>query len=235
VIDRRAFLTAAAAIAGGVTSLSCRTARPGRVLFQGDSITAAGRRAGATGHDADALGMGYPLTVAGALAGGPWAFFNRAVSGNTVPDLQARWPRDTLALEPDVLSVLVGVNDFWHREQGYAGTVGDFERQYSELLAATRRAGPGIRLLVLEPFVLRCGAVNDSWFPEFDERRRAAARVASSMRATFVPLQAAFDHAAAGTSPEHWAPDGVHPSPQGHQLIARQWLSAFAAGENHPS
>jgi lysophospholipase L1-like esterase len=198
------------------------------VLFQGDSITDCGRnRAAAEPNTAGALGTGYPLLVAAAaLAAHPdrgLRFFNRGISGNKVPDLQQRWAADTLALQPDVLTILIGVNDFWHKLDGrYNGTVQDYEDQYSALLAQTREALPRVRLIVLEPFVLRCGAVDGRWFPEFDGRRAAAARVAARARATFVPLQAMFDERARAFPPEYWAADGVHPTPAGHAVIAER-------------
>ena len=156
----------------------------------------------------------------------PWRFFNRGVSGNKLPELQARWATDTIALRPDILSILAGVNDYWHKRSfGYTGTTADYERQYTSLLAETRTALPSVTLVVLEPFVLRTGAVDATWFPEFDERRAAAARVASAAGAHFVPLQGAFDARAAETGPERWARDGVHPTAEGHALIAAQWRS----------
>ncbi len=198
------------------------------VLFQGDSITDCGRnRAAAEANTAGALGTGYPLLVAAAaLAAHPdrgLRFFNRGISGNTVPDLQERWAADTLALQPDVLSILIGVNDFWHKLDGrYNGTVQDYENQYAALLAHTRQALPRVRIIVLEPFVLRCGAVDDRWFPEFDARRAVAARVAAQVRATFVPLQALFDARVRAVPPPYWAADGVHPTPAGHAVIAER-------------
>jgi lysophospholipase L1-like esterase len=149
-------------------------------------------------------------------------FFNRGVSGNKVPDLQARWDTDALALKPDVLSILVGVNDYWHtRTKGYTGTAADYETQFSALLAASR----GPRLVVLEPFALKTGAVDASWWPEFDTRRAVAARVAERAGATFVPLQQAFEQAAGKGGPSYWLADGVHPTPAGHELIADRWRS----------
>jgi lysophospholipase L1-like esterase len=149
------------------------------------------------------------------------------VSGNTVLDLAKRWQKDTLDLKPDVLSILIGVNDFWHKlGNGYTGTVQDYEDQYSALLAQTRRTLPHVRLIVLEPFVLRCGAVDDRWFPEFDARRAAAARVAARARATFVALQSVFDQRARAVPPQYWAADGVHPTAAGHAVIAEQWRRA---------
>jgi lysophospholipase L1-like esterase len=201
------------------------------VLFQGDSITDCGRdRAAGDPNRAAALGNGYALLVASAeLAAHPRSglkIYNRGVSGNKVPDLEQRWAADTLALQPDVLSVLIGVNDFWQKQRGYTGTVADYESGYAALLRATRQALPRVRLVVIEPFVLRCGAVDASWFPEFDERRAAAARVARQANATFVPMQDKFTELASRTSPEYWAADGVHPTPAGHGVIAERWRRA---------
>lgn len=208
----------------------------GTVVFQGDSITDGRRIRTVTEPNVGrALGLGYPLLVASALlreqprAG--WWFFNRGVSGDRVPELAARWSADALALRPDILTVLVGVNDYWHtRLRDYRGTTADYENGYAELLASTRRAHPGVRLIVLEPFVLRVGFVDATWFPAFDERRAAARRVAERVSATFVPLQDELTRLAADTGPAHWAADGVHPTPAGHALIAERLLPLLRNG-----
>lgn len=238
-LSRREFTTAAAA----ALALACTgrahpepepqpTAPPPpntTVLFQGDSITDAGRdRDSATPNTG--LGAGYPLLLAAALLetfpDRHLRFFNRGVSGNKVPDLQARWQTDTIALQPDIVSVLVGVNDFWHtRTHGYTGTVADYESEYVALLDATRHALPRARLIVMEPFVLQTGAVDATWFPEFDQRRAAAARVAQRVGATFVALQAPFTKAVGRVGSTYWTVDGVHPTPAGHALIAERWRS----------
>jgi len=239
-ISRRAFLTAAAAAAGAtrlplgiITEQSQTPAKKGMVvLFQGDSITDAGRnRDSKDANAAGALGNGYPLLVTSAvLAARPASglqFFNRGVSGNKVPDLQQRWTTDTIDLKPDVLSILIGVNDFWHKlDHGYNGTVQDYEQQYAALLDATLRELPHVRLIVLEPFVLRTGAVDARWFPEFDQRRAVAARVAKHARAAFIPLQSIFDQKTRTAPPAYWAADGVHPTPAGHAVIAEHWRRA---------
>ena len=236
-LTRRDFVAAAATMAaasqlpiGAVTNQA--PANGTVVLFQGDSITDAGRnRASADANSAGALGSGYPLLVTSAvLAARPGAalrFYNRGISGNKVPDLQQRWTTDTIDLKPDVLSILIGVNDFWHKlDHGYNGTVQDYAQQYNALLVATREALPRVHLIVLEPFVLRTGAVDARWFPEFDQRRAAAARVATRARATFVPLQTVFNQQTRSAPPEYWAADGVHPTPAGHAVIAEQWRRA---------
>jgi len=233
-MNRRDFLATSAALAAtaGWQTSPPNATKATVVLFQGDSITDSGRdRNSKDANASGALGSGYPLLVtAAALAAHPdrgLKFYNRGVSGNTVPDLEARWRTDTLDLQPDVLSILIGVNDIWHKLNGnYAGTVQDYEQQYTALLDETRRALPQTQIIVLEPFVLRCGAVTARWFPEFDERRAAAARVAKQARVSFVALQAVFDQKTKSSRPEYWAADGVHPTPAGHAAIAEQWRRA---------
>ena len=236
-LTRRDFLTATAALAASARRPqdpgSPRAAATGSViLFQGDSITDCGRnRDSAEANSAGALGNGYALLVASAVlearAARAFKFYNRGISGNKVPDLQQRWATDTIDLKPDVLSILIGVNDFWHKlDHGYNGTVQDYEQQYTALLQTTREALPRVHLIVLEPFVLRTGAVDARWFPEFDERRAVAARVAARARATFVPLQTIFNQRTRTAPPEYWAADGVHPTPAGHAVIAGHWRRA---------
>ncbi len=209
---------------------------PRRILFQGDSITDAGRNRSIAGpDDFRALGTGYPLLLAAALRDryprlDPQVF-NRGVSGNTVTDLAARWQTDTIALAPDLLSILIGVNDIWHTRTGdYHGTAAMYHDGYAALLSSTRRALPDARLVVLEPFVLVTGSVSADWFPEFDQYRAAARQMAHDARATFVPLHGMFQQLAKQAPPSYWLVDGVHPTLAGHEAIAAQWLKAVRLG-----
>jgi lysophospholipase L1-like esterase len=205
------------------------------ILFQGDSITDFGRsreKAGDANNQA-ALGTGYAwLAAAELLVYRPddgLKIFNRGVSGNKVFQLAERWQGDCLDLKPTVLSILIGVNDLWHTLDGqYQGTVKIYERDYRALLERTRKALPKLKLVVCEPFVLRCGAVNEKWFPEFDGYRAAAERVARAFGATFIPFQSMFDQALKYAGPAHWAGDGVHPTSAGASLMAYGWLRAVA-------
>ena len=199
------------------------------ILFQGDSITDAGRDKRRQGiNDARSLGNGYPSLIAAELLRDyptkQLKISNRGISGNKVPDLAKRWEADCLNLKPDVLSILIGVNDIWHKLNGrYEGTVEQYQKGFAELLAKTRAALPKVRLVICEPFVLRCGAINDDWFPEFDHRREAAAAVAKEAGAIWVPFQTMFDAAAEKVAPSYWAGDGVHPTLAGHSLMAQTW------------
>lgn len=202
------------------------------VLFQGDSITDAGRGRGKAANDTGELGRGYPMMLGGYLLMThpklDLKVFNRGISGNKVPDLDARWQADCIDLKPDVLSILIGVNDIWHKlNGGYDGTAESYEKGFAALLEKTRAALPETRIVICEPFVLRCGAVNERWFPEFDERKAAAKRVAEAAHALWVPFQETFDAAVAdGTTPNYWAGDGVHPTLAGHMLMSKTWLEA---------
>ncbi|MDB6109434.1 MAG: Lipolytic protein family [Pedosphaera sp.] len=245
-VNRRKFLTISGAALGaaglaGLSPASANAAETGRklvgkndvVLFQGDSITDAGRSREKAGtlNDQAAMGSGYAwLAGAELLVDRPkdgLKVFNRGISGNKVFQLADRWQADCLDLKPNVLSILIGVNDIWHKLDGkYQGTVETYERDYRALLERTRKALPKVKLVICEPFVLRCGAINDKWFPEFDEYRAAAKRVAGTFRATFVPFQTMFDEAVKYAPAEHWANDGVHPSAAGASLMAHEWLRA---------
>ena len=125
----------------------------------------------------------------------------------------------------DRLSILVGVNDIWHKLNGnYEGTVKDYEEGLAALLQRTKEALPDTTIVICEPFALRCGAVKDSWFPEFTERLAACKRVADAAGTIWVPFQSMFDKATKKHEPSYWAGDGVHPSMAGHGLMARTWM-----------
>ncbi len=200
-----------------------------RILFQGDSITDAGRdRKSDKANDAGALGKGYPFFAASdLLADQPnlkLEIFNRGISGNKVPDLAARWQADCVDIQPTVLSILIGVNDIWHKLNGkYQGTVADYASGYRKLIEETQSKLPNTRIVICEPFVLKCGAVNDKWFPEFDERREAAVKLATDLKLTLVEFQKMFDRATEQAPPNYWAADGVHPTIAGHALMAKEW------------
>jgi lysophospholipase L1-like esterase len=201
-------------------------ARDARVLFQGDSITDGNR-----GRSADpnhVLGHGYAFVI-GAKYGAAFpadrvTFLNRGVSGNTVADLAKRWQKDTLDLKPDVLSVLIGVND-----HGRNVPLDDFERGYDQLLADARQVNPAVKLVLGEPFGLPTGpkkATWESWDAGMKDRRAVVARLGKKYDAAVARFQAALDRAAERAPAEHWVWDGVHPTTAGHQVLADEWVRA---------
>jgi lysophospholipase L1-like esterase len=211
--------------------------KPGDVvLFQGDSITDVGRKreVASEPNNEAALGAGYPWFAASqVLADMPEAglkIFNRGVSGNKVYQLAERWQADCLDLKPNVLSILIGVNDYWHKHKhNYDGTLEKYEGDYRALIKRTKDALPEVRLIICEPFALKAGGVDDTWFPEFDGYREAAKRIAKDLGAVFVPFQSMFDAAVKVAPAATWAADGVHPTPSGAALMAHWWLKAVGA------
>lgn len=238
-MKRRSFLTAAAT-AGTMAcfrnqlSLAAekRDLKKGEIiLFQGDSITDAGRNKKNPIAN-EGLGRGYPKHIADALqqdyANLDLQIHNRGISGNKVPDLDRRWQQDCIDLKPDVLSILIGVNDIWHKLNGrYEGTAEIYRDGFRDLLQRTRESLPSVTLVVCEPFVLMSGTVEknkEKWFPDFTTRRQYAKEVAEESGALWVPFQTMFDDAvAAGTQSKDLAGDGVHPTQQGHALMAKTW------------
>ena len=201
------------------------------VLFQGDSITDWGRNRGKENapNDQQCLGSGYVLLTAGALLDEysnikPF-IYNRGISGNKVFQLAERWDKDCIELKPSLVSILVGVNDFWHTlNGGYKGTLETYQNDYRALLERTKKALPGVTLVICEPFVLKCGSVNEKWFPAIDGYREAAKKVSAEFKNIFVPFQSAFDKAVENAPPNYWAADGVHPTVAGTHLMAKTWL-----------
>lgn len=201
-----------------------------RVLFQGDSITDCGRHREAVDPNVG-LGAGYAMLSAGSLladhAEKNIQVFNRGISGNRVVDLYARWKIDALNLKPDVLSILIGVNDTWHAFGSNNGVgVERYGRIYHEILTWTKQALPNIKVVLLEPFVLEFGAVAEEWLEEIDDRRRIVTDLAKEFDTAFVPTQSILNDALKKAEPGYWLTDGVHPTLAGHQLICNEWLKA---------
>ena len=200
------------------------------IVFQGDSITDADRNREIQDRvkDSQALGRGYAfLAAAKLLSEKPGlSIYNRGISGNRVTDMAQRWQVDALDLRPDLLSILIGVNDTWHGQHDSARhvPVDQYEAVYRQILDQTREALPQATLVLCEPFVLRCGAVTEAWFPEFDERRAVVRKLAQDYKTIFVPFQEVFDQACQRAQAELWAGDGVHPTLAGHMRMAEAWL-----------
>lgn len=205
--------------------------KEGVVLFQGDSITDAGRkRDNDQPNTGGALGGGYALMAASDLllknADKNLKVYNKGISGNKVFQLADRWDIDCLAIKPDVLSILVGVNDFWHTLNGkYKGTVQTYREDYDKLLAHTKEQLPDVQLIIGEPFAVKgVKAVDEKWYPAFDEYRAVARALTDKYQAVFIPYQAVFDKAQKSAPGAYWTGDGVHPSVAGAQLMAEAWL-----------
>ncbi len=204
------------------------------ILFQGDSITDSGRnREDNSFNNARPLGNGYAFLAAAELLGEyaslSLKIFNKGISGNKVFQLAERWDKDCLELKPDVLSILIGVNDIWHKLDGrYDGTPQIYRNDYVALLERTRKALPNVKLIICEPFAVKgVKAVDDRWYPEFFEYQKIAKEIATQFRATFIPYQSIYDEAQKKAPGSYWTGDGVHPTLAGAQLMAKAWMKAI--------
>ena len=203
------------------------------ILFQGDSITDSGRNKEDTSfNNSRALGSGYPMLAGAELlekhASLNLKVFNKGISGNKVYQLAERWDPDCLDIKPDILSILIGVNDIWHKLNGqYNGTVETYRHDYIALLVRTRKTLPNVKLVICEPFAVRgVKAVDDKWYPEFYGYQKAAREIADQFGAIFIPYQRIYDEAQKQAPGAYWTGDGVHPTLAGAQLMAQAWLTA---------
>ncbi|GJM28356.1 MAG: lipase [Cyclobacteriaceae bacterium] len=204
------------------------------ILFQGDSITDAGRdRARYYPNDTRGLGVGYVYQIVADIMahhpGDQLRCYNRGISGNKVYQLAERWDDDCLQLQPQVLSILIGVNDFWHTlRSDYEGTPEVFNHDLRALLIQTKEQLPDIKIILGEPFAVKGGsAITAEWSQGFRPYQNVVKEISDDLGTAFVPYQQVFDEALEKAPADHWCPDGVHPSIAGAFLMKDAWLQAF--------
>ena len=207
-----------------------KLAKGTRLVFQGDSITDMkwGRNEKDRNHY---LGHSYVFLIASRLfvdmPDAQLDFYNRGYSGHTVGALKKRWERDTIKMKPDLLSILVGVNDV------RSFNLKQWTDDYRYLLESSRKANPKLKIVLLDPFVLKSGRLKDekSWKHYrgiIEQQIPVVHNFVKEFDTAHVKTQEIFDQAAKDVSPEHWIWDGVHPLPGGHELIARHWIKAIS-------
>jgi acyl-CoA thioesterase-1 len=201
------------------------------ILFQGDSITDTSR----TTQPGDGLGNGYAAMSTELLRerhpDHGAVFLNRGISGNRVADLRSRWDDDAVTLKPDLVSVLIGVNDTWRRyDSGDVTTTEAYERDYRHILGRVRDE-LGARLMLIEPFLVPVRAEQWAWREDLDPRIRAVRRLAEEFDATLLAADGLLNQAARENGgAEAIAADGVHPTPLGHAVLARAWADLVEIG-----
>ena len=195
-----------------------------RVLFQGDSITDWGRDR----QDPLSLGHGW-VAIAAALAGARrpdlgLTFLNRGVGGDTAAMVRDRWERDTLALEPTVISLLVGVNDTWRRyDSGQPTSTREFEEHYRAMLDSARER-LDVRFVLVEPFLLPLTPEQEAWREDLDPRIAVVRSLAQEYGTRLLAADLLFAEAIEAAGAAHWTTDGVHLTAAGNGLLAEAWL-----------
>jgi lysophospholipase L1-like esterase len=200
------------------------------LLFQGDSVTDCGRGRG----EDTRLGDGYPLMIAGLLGQRhpqlQAKVVNRGISGHRVKDLAARWDEDCVRLQPDVVTLLIGINDTWRRFDSADPTSAvDYHAVYRTLLARVRGETKARLIVLMDPFVLPSPPDRIAWREDLNPRIDIVRSLSHEFDALYVPLDGLFAAAARKAPCAFWAADGVHPTPAGHALIAQAWLDAVDA------
>ena len=203
-----------------------------KIVFLGDSITDAGRNS-AHYMPNFKLGYGYVFLLRSALSKKDplkYEVVNVGISGNRIVDLLARIKRDVWNENPDVISILVGVNDVWHEIQNQNGVEIDrFEKYYRDIIEESKKRFPNCKLIMLEPFVLEGEATQGKYneFLEVKKYAKVVRKLASEYEISFVELQEEFDRLSekCGVRPLLW--DGVHPDVYGATVIADKWMEVF--------
>lgn len=198
------------------------------ILFIGDSITDANRRR----EDPTDLGCGYPLLVAAALLERypelNLSLVNRGIGGNKITDLANRWEEDCLALDPDIVSILIGINDTWHNVGTEAfGTQESIDRFefYYRILLQTVKERTNAQIILMEPFVLPHPIDRKEWRIDLNSRIQVIRKLAKEYETDFVALDERLNALGMKQSYAYWTgQDGVHPTLAGHAVIAKAWL-----------
>ncbi|MFP4384927.1 MAG: SGNH/GDSL hydrolase family protein [Spirochaetia bacterium] len=199
-----------------------------KILFQGDSITDSGRK-----DDTDhGLGRGYPFLAAAYYRGMRpdlnLEFLNRGVSGNRTNDLVSRWDEDCVALAPDILSILIGINNTWRRYDRDDPTSPEtFRNEYDAILKRSAEE-TGASLVICEPFILDIDEKATKMREDLEPKKAVCRELAEKYDAVYVPLDSLFAEACGSTDPAYWSDDGVHPTLAGHSFIANEWIKAVS-------
>ncbi len=185
------------------------------ILFQGDSITDCGRNR----ENQDNLGDGYVKLITEMLSDRYSQYdircINRGISGDKIRDLSLRWDIDCIDIKPDLLSILIGVNDT------LITPAGQFEEEYRMLLQRTTMA-LNSKIILCEPFLLLGN--NNAYRDDLNPKIEIVHKLSEEFCTLLLPSDKIFRESCSLHPPEYWAPDGVHPTPAGHALIAKSWI-----------
>jgi lysophospholipase L1-like esterase len=158
-----------------------------------------------------------------------YMFYNRGISGNRVKDLENRWQTDALDLKPDIISILVGINDVGAIVFNRAPeTIEQFETHYKNILDRTKKALPQTKIILCEPFILPVGKVLDNlelYESEVIKQQKVIRELSKTYDTVFVEFQKPFTIACKKAPANYWMWDGIHPMPAGHELMAREWIN----------
>lgn len=197
-----------------------------RILFQGDSVTDAGRDR----SNPQDMGEGYPKYAAAMLQDTfpdeTFEFYNLGISGNRTEHLVARLQSDFVDVQPDIVSVMIGVNDVWHHYAfEHIETTDEYFEANLEKIFSTIKETMGAKLLVIQPILLDVPDKRELR-AELDRKQAIIKRLAETYADAYLPMDEIFAKEDAEV-PTYYAADGVHPTPDGACYIGEAYLKAI--------
>ena len=196
-----------------------------KLLFIGDSITDCGRR-----DEHAPLGNGYVSRIVELItAKYPERridYVNKGIGGDVVEGLEQRWDADVITEKPDWLSVKIGINNASRQLAAGLRTeeyLPRWEACYRRILSRTNDELDA-ELFMFEIFYVATDVAEPRPIPA-DAYNEVIHRLADEFNARLVKTSDAFQHAVAARPEELWTTqDGVHPNPEGHMLMALEFL-----------
>ncbi len=205
-----------------------------RLLFFGDSLTDMGRNRKPGMKYASSYGVGFVFHIASKLMSeepGTYEIINRGIGGNKITSLYRRYKNDVIKEEPDVVTILVGVNDLFGKYRlppGFGVTVERYKKIYIKMIEDIKNSLPNIKVILMEPFYLE-GRLIKRYLKKFEELKeysKAVEEVAKETHSEYIPLQEMFNNVGKD-NPSNYLYDGLHTTPAGALLIAEKWLENF--------
>ena len=199
-----------------------------KILFQGDSITDCGRNRA----DIHSLGNGYPYYSAELISAKypdiSFEFINQGIGGDRAESLLARWGNEAIAHDPDIISILIGVNDTWHHASPNDNWMKHsyFEHCYRSILTALKEKTHA-KIILIEQFLLYTpdkAYFREDLAPKIEITRKLAREFADA----YIPMDGLFAKASIEKEPTYWSADGVHPTAEGAKLMAQYYLDAIS-------
>ncbi|HIT90314.1 MAG TPA: SGNH/GDSL hydrolase family protein [Candidatus Merdenecus merdavium] len=207
-----------------------KIAKDSTLLMIGDSITDCGRTYDAIPGGWGSFGEGYVSLVNACFTGlSPQKrikVFNKGFSGDTILDLNKRWQQDVLDMNPDYVSIMIGINDVWRHfdallQKCHLVTPKEFEETYDEIICKTKDKVKDI--FILGPFMVESNR-QDEMRKLVDEYAQIARNIANKHGLIYIDMQSRIDEFLTHLPSYAISSDRVHPNLQGHMILAKAFL-----------
>lgn len=197
-----------------------------KIIFLGDSITDCGRNY----NDIESVGTGYVSIIRQNMCCERYDIINKGIAGNKIADLYNRLKKDCIDLKPDIVCILIGINDVWHfvneEEYDIEKEMKQFQNLYEDIIVRIQNVGVK-KIILAEPFVLPQQPKYKKWRCDLDQRIHIIRNIAKKYQCSFVSLDGIMNEAGINNEYAIYCQDGVHPTQKGHEVIAQQFIKVF--------